>query len=230
MSRIAFNAVLLLLIGLLLFGIYLAIREGVVAVLWKGVHNNVVLWKKDGQALTLQDWRKVRRFADDALSWNSRDPQLLQTSAVLDGWGAWKYLAQPKYSAKLADAALDSYRNSIRARPLWPDSWLNLASLKHWRGQWDEEFQNAYKMAWRYGAWRKQVILQAAELGFDAWIKFTPENREIFYQALRRAALRDHAWLRRTAVAKNGLFVLCLALSNHPSTREYCATKGYAPP
>jgi hypothetical protein len=178
----------------------------------------------------LDDWQRVRGFAVDALSWNSRDPQLLQTSAALDWWGSWKYRAKPDFSGRLADSALALYRRSIRARPVWPDGWLYLASVKHWRRQWDEEFQYAYRMAWQYGAWRKSVILRIVELGFDAWKRFTPENREIFYQALRRAALREPVWLRSKATAKNSLFLLCLAVQKDEPTRAYCAKRGYGSP
>jgi hypothetical protein len=227
MTHPAARLAALLLAGFLCIGMMFSIREGMVAVLWKGVHGNVSLWLREKTSAKLDAWQRVKDFADDAVRWDPLDPQLLQTSAMLYWWGAWKYLDEPDFSSKLADNALALYRRSIRARPAWPDAWLSLATVKNWRAEWDDEFQHAYQMAWQFGAWREQVILQSVELGFDAWKRFSPENREIFYQALHRAALRDPNWLRRTAAAKGATYIVCLVLRDHQPTRGSCLKQGY---
>ncbi len=215
------------LLGLLCFGIYLSFKEGVVSVVWKGVHSNVRLWMDDAGSVEQDSWSRIQDFTDSALQWDPHDPQLLQTAGAVYWWGAWKRRGDPSRSERLVNQGLEFYRRSIRERPAWPEAWLYLAYAKHWHGEWDDEFQYAYEMAWQNGSWRQQVIFKAAELGLDAWRQLTPENRARFYSALDRAALRDRGRLWRMAREKGGTFILCLALREHEPTREYCSKQGY---
>ncbi len=180
-----------------------------------------------GPAATPETWSRLADYSERALHWDPDDPQLLQTAGALHWWGAWINSNDSVRSDELLQHALDYYRRAVRERPAWPDAWIDLAYAKYWRGDWDDEFQYAYEMAWRNGSWRRQVIFKAVELGFDTRQRLTPDNRERFYMALARAAARDSGWVRLMAKEKGGTFILCLALRNHQPTREYCARLGY---
>ncbi len=216
-----------LLIGLLGVGTWLSIKEAVVAVLWRGVSDYPRQWTDAPETLSVDSWGRSREFVDSALDWDPRDPQLLQTAGLIYWWGAWTNRDDPMISGPYMMQGLEHLRDATRMRPASPGAWADLALAKHRSGQWDEEFQYAYAMAWSHGGWFKSVILNAVELGFDAWSKFTPENRDYFYQALARAELRDKGWLWHLAGEKGKVFVLCLALHDSQPTRDWCRKQGY---
>jgi hypothetical protein len=220
----------LALIGLLAFGTWLSVREGVVAVLWKGVSSHPEQWKDEPEALLKDRWTRSREFVEQALNWDPEDPQLLQTAGLLYWWGAWANRDGPEYYESLTSRSLELHRRAIRMRPASPGAWMDLAAVKNWHGEWDDEFQYAYAMAWKNGGWSRSIIFSAAEIGFDAWKELTPENRERFYQALARAELRGRGRLQLAAREAGKVFVLCLALHESRAMRDWCIKQGYRLP
>ncbi len=218
---------LILLLALLSFGVYCSLKEGVVSVWWQGVRSHVLQWIANPESLEPGAGLSVEAFVDQATQWDPEDPQLLQTSGAVYWWGAWVSRANREQSLERGARSLAFYRRSLRRRPLWPEAWLFMAQVKHWLGEWDDEFQQAYEMAERYGGWRRELMFMIAELGFDAWRRLSAENRQRFHVVLARAVSRDSGRMQRMAQAKNANVILCLLVRDNASVRQYCAAKGF---
>ena len=215
------------LIPLLLTAGWFALSEGMVAVLWGGVHSHASLWDDGAESLAPEDSVRSRDFVEQALDWDPADPQLLQTAGRIYWWGAWLQRDDPALVQSRVSRSLDYYREAIRRRPAWPAAWLDLAYAKHRQGDWGEEFQRAFARGWDNGSWREPVIRTAVELGLDAWDRLSEANRRILYSALYRAELRDPRWIRRLVKDRGGVFILCLALRDNPPTAGWCREQGY---
>lgn len=84
--------------------------------------------------------------------------------------------------------ALQAFRKSVDARPVWPWSWLRLAYAKHGLQQLDDEFDLALRRANELGAGRVELDSDIAALGFSAWGQLTTDQRVIALKAANRAA------------------------------------------
>ncbi len=224
----------ILVLGLVLLGAYASLTEFLGAVFWQGMFSHVQRWQADPARLQAQgrieQWHRLEGYAQQAEALQTDNPQLLETLAALNLWGAWTHRDQPERSNSLYEKGLDRYRRAIEVRPLFPETWIYLARAKHWRQQWDTEFQQAYATAWKLGGWRIPTIEVATDLGFSAWRHLNPENQQNFYQAMRRAALRKPGWLKRKAAEHGRTYLLCIKVEDSPSISRHCARKGFELP
>ncbi|GGC06628.1 hypothetical protein GCM10011352_36060 [Marinobacterium zhoushanense] len=101
----------------------------------------------------------------------------------------WRYIAQP-FGAETAEAsrqrALEGYRASVKARPLWPHTWMQLAFIKLRLLQFDDEFDRALAQASELGPWRMNVQAQLAEIGMIAWPQLSSEQKAATWESLER--------------------------------------------
>ncbi|MBV1790206.1 hypothetical protein KQ940_19295 [Marinobacterium sp. D7] len=101
----------------------------------------------------------------------------------------WRYINEP-FGSELADAsrerALEGYRASVEARPLWPHTWVQLAFVKLRLLEFDDEFDRALVQAFTLGPWRMNVQAQLAEIGMIAWPQLTPEQKAATWESMER--------------------------------------------
>ena len=84
--------------------------------------------------------------------------------------------------------AMEAYRHSADARPLWPYTWVQIAFIKLRMLDFDEEFDHALSKATSLGPWRPRVNTAIAEIGFQAWQDLTLSQRRLVIESWRRAA------------------------------------------
>ncbi|KEA64210.1 hypothetical protein ADIMK_1456 [Marinobacterium lacunae] len=130
----------------------------------------------------------------------------------------WRYLSQP-FGADSAQAsrerALEGYRASVKARPLWPYTWTQLAFIKLRLLQFDDEFDQALVQAFKLGPWRMNVQAQLAEVGMITWPQLNPEQKASTWESLERTLRHSpqRARVLQDLAKRAGLYnELCAAL------------------
>lgn len=142
---------------------------------------------------------------------------------------SWQQFAQPYGSpeAKASRlAALEGYRASTEARPVWPNTWARLAHTKLQLAQLDDEFKQALSLASELGPSRIDVQREVVTIAFAAWPQLSRAERERFLESARNNVAygpRD-ARYTETLAAQNGLTAtLCDSLDvSLKTTRRLC--------
>lgn len=101
----------------------------------------------------------------------------------------WGSLVAPEgaSSETQRQGALQAFRQSVEARPVWPWTWLRLAYAKQALHQMDDEYDLAMRRTNELGAGRMELDSDLAALGFSAWSELTPSQRTITLEAANRS-------------------------------------------
>ncbi len=142
---------------------------------------------------------------------------------------SWQQFNQP-YGSPVALAsrlaALDAYRASVEARPVWPNTWVRLANTKLQLALFDDEFKQALERASALGPSRIDVQREVAMVVFAAWPQLSKQERANFLEAARRSVAYGprEANQMQAMAAQHGLTdVLCDSLHiNVKTTRKLC--------
>lgn len=112
-------------------------------------------------------------------------------------------------------AALDAYRGSLEARPVWPNTWARLANTKLHLALFDDEFKQALEKASALGPSRIEVQREVVMVVFAAWPQLSTQERARFIESAHRAvAYSDNEGKRIFQLAEHAgvTAVLCRSL------------------
>ncbi|MGE6659754.1 hypothetical protein ACQKEK_03280 [Pseudomonas sp. NPDC077408] len=112
-------------------------------------------------------------------------------------------------------AALDAYRASLEARPVWPNTWARLANTKLHLALFDDEFKQALEQASALGPSRLEVQREVAMIVFAGWAQLSKQERANFLESARRSVTygQREAQQIQLLAAQNGLTgALCNSL------------------
>jgi len=142
---------------------------------------------------------------------------------------SWQQFAQPYGSpAALSSrlAALEAYRASLEARPVWPNTWARLAYTKLQLAVFDGEFSQALARADELGPSRIAVQREVISTVFAAWSQLSLSERQRFLESARRSVTygQREANQVQAMAAQHGLSeVLCTSLDTEvKTTRKLC--------
>jgi hypothetical protein len=171
---------------------------------------------------------EVRQYIEmfaTAKSLTPNDPRLLARGARLHRWHAWIHRDDDSRYQESLQQALEEYRQSLRARPGWPYTWLDFASTKARAGEFDTEFQSAFANALELGPWEMSIQREIGQLGLAHWRKISEENRQRMEQNLINAmSLQKEEFLRGIERSDN-LLLFCFAYQKKPEIAEFCESK-----
>lgn len=155
-------------------------------------------WAKTGTEPSDRAWQVAHDAAQRA---NALYP--VANGDYLDRLGrvySWQQFLQP-YAAPAAQdsrrAALGAYRASVAARSTWPYTWERLAHSKLYLQEFDDEFAQAMAQAFQRGPWRIGVNRELADIGFSAWPKLNPSQRQAALESARRSVANGPAEAQR---------------------------------
>ena len=138
-----------------------------------------------GPAITPELWTQTRDELINARTVTPDNAQLHDDLAYLYASKAqamgWPKADSPEETTRqslLADA-VSSYRAATGLRPTFPYSWAYLALAKHFQGQQDAEFWNAFDKSLHYGIYVAGVQPTLAYLAFAQWTTLTSERRQL---------------------------------------------------
>lgn len=87
--------------------------------------------------------------------------------------------------------AVEAYRRSVQARPLWPYTRVQLAYAKLRLLEFDDEFYQQLAQARRLAPWRVRVHAPLAEIGMIAWRQLNAQQKAETWQSLELVVRYD---------------------------------------
>lgn len=143
-------------------------------------------WSRNGSDPSDKAWQFAVDAAERSLEWTPG------AGAVhADRLGRiyeWYRVSKPLGDAEAESArrlAVDAYRRSIEARPLWPFTHVQLAYAKLRLLEFDTEFHHHLAEARRLAPGRVRVHASLAEIGMIAWPQLSAEQQVETWQSLQ---------------------------------------------
>lgn len=194
-----------------LTGIALALTS--LLILWLALRMLLAALFTDQAQAFLDDWGRQETPPNDAAILVAEHAAQAAVSLYPTSSGAYLDRLGRVYSFAKDPRALDTYREAIAARPLWPHSHGRLAAEKLRQGERDQELIDAMHRAFELGPWRPLVNRRLTEVGWIAWADLDPETRRLVLENARRyssVSRRSAEWVREHAKAtrKTSLLVL----------------------
>ena len=128
-------------------------------------------WEDKGDLPPAEELTAALTSIDTALSWEARNGEYLEIKARLLYYQALNSIMQDptSYPKTLFEEAVSLHRAALEVRPQWPYSWANLALMKAFANQYDDEFNLALYNANQYGPWEFPVQLTVTQAGVMNW-------------------------------------------------------------
>jgi hypothetical protein len=164
----------------------------------------------------------VQRHLDTALARFPGNPDYRDFSGGLKELRARQPGVLGAERAALLESAADDYRASLRVRPLWPYSWVNLLSAKDKLGQVDSEFNRALNRAVETGPWEPRVQLQVLRSGLRQWDALTSGQRALVRDQLASALQVQPRGAFEIARFYARADLLCPMESGQPQIERWC--------
>jgi hypothetical protein len=203
----------------LIYFSYVAACRGLSDIYRYVINGHIAKWQKAGKKPDLKLWNEVADIVDSAVSLSPKNSDLLLTA----GWFyEWKPTVSSEEQREVFNTSMDYYRSSISLRPVWPLGWSELAHVKYKSGQFDAEFQAAFKNAIELGPWEPEILFGMSDLGYASYQHLTKENRTILIENTRRAVQRDPKLLYDLAKMRNYTALFCYVASANKRAMKYC--------
>jgi hypothetical protein len=136
-----------------------------------------------GPVATPAVWDSTHRQLDSALQTAPGNAQLHDDLGYLHASRAMAMGAvpmdTPEYAQQqdLLDLAIAHYRAACALRPTFPFTWVHLALAKHFRGQHDAEFLNAFERGLQYGHSESDLQATLGQIAIANWARLSPPSQ-----------------------------------------------------
>lgn len=174
-----------------------------------GLH--MQFWTKQEADPTRQDLKKMDGLYQTAIDDLAQDPALLQLGGHLSEWQAYSFGEETQEREKHFAEALVRYRTSIKERPTWPYTWLDLSKAKVRASELDDEFQEALVNTIRLGPNERELQIEVVKLGFLTWEWLDAAAQEKVWKVAEVVLKRDPRALYRAVASYGRLDLLCSA-------------------
>lgn len=186
----------------------------------------------------MEDWDEASTFPTDAalseslssintaLSWDSSNPEYLEIKARLLYYQALNRMraAAATYPNELFIEAASLHRKALETRPTWPYSWANLALMKSFSTELDDEFNQAVLNANKFGPWELPVQLTLAQIGARHWASLTPVQRAVIAANVHRSLRYQFKEVAEVLDAYQQRIAVCKSLPSSDLSKEFCGT------
>ena len=142
-------------------------------------------WGQKGKDPSEKAWQFAVDAAERSLEWTpgSGAAHADRLGRILE----WYRVSQPFGDAEAEPArrqAVEAYRQSVEARPLWPYTRIQLAYAKLRLLEFDDEFHQQLAEARRLAPWRVRIHGPLAEIGMIAWPQLNAQQKAETWQSL----------------------------------------------
>lgn len=170
-----------LLLGVALLAlwlIYLSLRMLLAALAEGHTEHYLSHWQRQAREPAAQPWQAALTTAQRAV-----DSYPVRSGRYLDRLGqvqAWRHMQHPlgdPQAAESRNAALQAYREALRVRPSWPNTWARLAHIHYALGNTGADFAQALEQANRLGPYRPAVQEELAGIGLRTWPQLSSSQR-----------------------------------------------------
>lgn len=180
------------------------------------VKNNVERWRKDPTSANLESVEASFIRIDKAISLSSDNALYYQLRAQLH---EWKSYISPSNKRIHLEKAIEDYKKSLRYRPYWAPTWINLAWVKWRLNELDKDFELYLANALKTGPQQASVHYFIVDFAF-AQYNLKSANYLLVYKLLPshlQMGLKNPLSERRvlkTIKDRNAAVLACRLLKN----------------
>lgn len=163
-KRFLFSA---LLLTVLLWLSWHALALGLANLQVLRVENTLKRFDRNAQAGNAAEFRLAFEAIDRAMALHSNNPYQLTLKARLLEWRGLSEWQSPMAPDADYRAAIKLHKKAAMLRPLWPDSWAEMANLKLRLNEVDDELDRFLAHADRLGPYMQRVHIAVVQAGME---------------------------------------------------------------
>lgn len=166
-------------------------------------------WSSKGQEPQARAWQIAHAAAQRSVAlYPGANGEYLEQLARIQQWQQHSHPPGADSAKASRQAARDSFRAAIQARPTWPYNWMGLVSVKLQLLEIDEEFAEAMQQAHRYAPTRLDINRNLAQAGLVAWMLLDEAAENLTLEAARVTFSYSEAEARKLAAFADSLYLL----------------------
>ena len=202
---------------------FVAVNRGLSSLFASPGNSRLAIWREGKHQPQQHDWEKVRGSLEKAMSYDSRNPDLLHAlGAVYEA--EFVYLIPGDTAArKNRDIARQYYLRALSGRPSWPHDWIDLALVKYRLDQIDAEFYRAMRQAVVLGPWEPWVQYVVADIGMRNWYQFDNEMHKLIIGVIHDGMQHNPEEMFKLVRRYDMLEVVCNSGRGAEQVMNYCA-------
>lgn len=186
------------LLCLFVFAIYVPAKYGIANVEYYKADHALISWHKSADNLSGASWQYALKSISRANKLHPSHPLYLDIKGKVLLWGINLSADERKNSGikiekdQLLNSALTTFKQSLHIRPVWANTWIDLAMTKWHLNQIDEEFWKALENAERFGPYMPEVNLGLATIYMAFWPQLDGLKKAKTLEQMKRTLLQNH--------------------------------------
>lgn len=182
-SATGFLAVVLL-VGLLAV-VVLAGRRGLADVVAQDPRFEIERWRAGKFVMNPIRLNVIQAELNKALELDPKNPNLLEDLGRFYAVRVERRQPSDMNVREIRQQSLTYFRQLLELRPTSGHAYVNVALMKFWLGEIDQEFSQSLQQALRRSPWEPQVQLITIELGLASWPALSDSGRQAIQRAIR---------------------------------------------
>ncbi len=134
----------------------------------------------------------------------------------------WLHHTPPEVQAQQPewrDQSMQSFREAIRLRPAWPDTYLRLARAKALLNRPDAEMQAALRQSMQLAPWKPAAMNEVLDIGLYTWDRLSADSQRLVADTF----IRSQQWRVHPKTAANAAQDAFNLIVLHKKAHEICA-------
>lgn len=218
------QAIVVSLMGTLLWLIYLAASWGLADYLAGQARHTMQQWKTP--ELTTAAWKSNHATLTRAQYLQSNNPDILETTGQSYYLLSHSNTITPAEKLITLQQALDYYLKATKQKAVSPYTWANIAIVKSRLRQYDTQLLEALEYAAILGPWEPFVQSAVVEVGLSAWYRFPKEERkkgrQIVFEAIERGMHKQARLMGQLIKRHQREWVICAYGGTTRKIADFC--------
>lgn len=139
--------------------------------------HQMMQWQTNVKSLDVASWQDALDSALLAAKYDRLNTEYIYDIGRLYEWRANQYPVWSDDARLYRSIAIEYFRKSVQARPVWPQAQIQLAISKILNLEADTEAENAFDAALKYGPWEYGVHERIIWFGIAMWDQLPQETR-----------------------------------------------------
>ena len=235
------KAGLVVIFSLLIFAISFPVKYGIANVQYYAADHLLISWHKSPQTLNVKSWQQAFKSINKANELQPNHPLYLDIKGKVLLWGLNLSDSEIMPKPQLLNLALNSFKQSLKIRPVWANTWIDLAMTKWHLNQIDDEFWLALEKAEKFGPYMPEVNLGLSTIYMAFWPQLTTIQKIKGVEQISRTMIQpyneDYSFNYRSALIervklykKEDVFCTLIKINKklkhfgrHSSIKKLCA-------
>ncbi|MCJ8349704.1 VpsP family polysaccharide biosynthesis protein [Moritella sp.] len=215
---------LLLLFGCLYAG-YTAFYKGYANAWYYQAEFAINAWAKQGKVTSRSEYDSALAAINKAHALDPSYPHYAHINGRILHWGIISgFEGEAKYTT-----VRSLYLAAVARRPMWPDVWLDLATINNYLNGYNADTQQYLAKAMATGPYINAVIAGSVRILLSNWSELTGQDKQLvfdqFGKSVKQQALLIDILTYATSIDKQKL--LCVQLKFNPAYRAVKSTSAY---